>query len=148
MPDFSALLQAPSGTSKRPSALPVGDYPGVVKSFELREADPSKDYTTIIRFYVVPTGWPDDVPEEDRLDNGVPIELSKRQLRRDFYDHRLFDLDEFLKSCGVEPDGTRYVELLPRTIGAQVTIEVQQYINQRTNEPGNQVGRLFGQHPV
>lgn len=160
MPDFSKLAKHPAGVAKRPTALPVSSsdpYPGLIKSFEFVEADkrrnPPPNYDTIIRMNLALTGWPDGVDEGDReeeVEAGVrrPIDLSKRQMRKDFYDHRLDQLDDFLRSCGIDlgtPDSPRpYEEVLPEVVGQSVTIEVQQYLNQRTNEIGNQVGILAG----
>lgn len=150
MPDFSNLMNRKAGEAPKPKALPVGTYSGVIKGWEVVEAPAGKDYTAIIRFQLGLTDWPESVSEEDKLQdmgNGQskPIDLSKKSLRRDFYDNGLFRLDEFIKSCGVEANGRSYAEVLPEMVGSRVNIEVQQYVNQKTSDIGNQVGQLVGQ---
>lgn len=150
MPDFSSLLQAPAGQAPRPVTLTPGNYAGVIKSFELKEAPPGKDYTKIVRIHIGVTGWPDNVADEDKQQKQVdgsfrPIDLSKRQLRRDYYDNGLYRLDDLIRSCGIESNGRTYEEILPELKGAAVVAEVQQYMNQSTNELGNQIGNLTGQ---
>lgn len=143
MVDFSKLLKAPAGEAKEPKVLVPGDYPGVIKSWEIKEAPQGKDYSSLIRFNIGLTGWAEGLDDEDMLDgDGKPLDLSKRQLRRDFYDNALFRLDEFLKSLGLELSGMTYEEALPLCVGKAVLVEVQQYMNQTTNKFGNQVGRL------
>ena len=157
MPDFSKLYKRPAGVAKRPTALPVSqgeDYPGIVKSFELVEPRPGGrpvEYETIIRFHVGLTGWPDGVAPEDRMEDDPmhpgeqrEIDLSRRQLRRDFYDNSLYRLDEFLASLGIEQSGRKYEEVLPEAIGKEVLVEVQQYLNQTSGEVGTQIGRMTG----
>lgn len=149
MPDFSALMKRPAGQAKPPKVLAAGNYSGVIKGFEILPAPAGKDYSTIIRFPVGLLDWPETATDEDKTQDsgdGVqkPIDLSKRQLRRDFYDSSLHRLDEFIRSCNIEPAGRSYEEVLPELTGCQVTAEVQQYLNQRTNELGNQIGNLTG----
>lgn len=150
MPDFSKLLSTPAGQAKAPKVLVPGNYPGIIKSHELLPAPEGKDYTGIIRFHIGLTDWPDTATEDDKnQETGTgetkPIDLSKRQLRRDFYDNSLKRLDDFIRSCGVDMTGKSYQEVFPELTGCRVTAEVQQYLNQRTNELGNQIGNLTGQ---
>lgn len=148
-PNFSHLLKRPAGQAKKPEALPIGDYHGIIKGFEI--GDQNKNKTPYARLQLGLMGWPDSVDEAERQQSGpdgksTPIDLSKRQLRRDMYldDPSLWRLDEFLRSCGIEPEGRTYEECLPELVGHQVTIEVQQYLNEKTSEIGNQVGKLTG----
>lgn len=148
-PNFSHLLKRPAGQAKKPEALPVGDYPGIIKGFEI--GDQNKNKTVYARFQLGLTAWPDSVDETERSKTGADgkteaIDLSKRQLRRDFFltDDALWRLDEFLRSCGIEPEGRTYEECLPEAVGQQVTVEVQQYLNEKNNEIGNQVGKVTG----
>lgn len=140
MADFSQFLRKPAGEAKKPQALPIGDYPGVVKSFEF--GDQNKNRTPYVRFHLGILDFAATVTEEEKAACG---DLSKRQFRRDFYltDDALWRLDEFLKSCGVPLSGRAYEEAIPEAAGAQVTVEVQQYVSDK-NEVGNQVGKLFG----
>jgi len=127
----------------------VEHYPGKIQSYEYGDSNANK--TPYVRYQLSLTDWPDGVPEEkryfkDREGNLVPINLQRVRLRRDFFltDEALWRLDEFLRSCDVEPDGKDYAEVCPQVIGCDVVIEVQQYLNQNTNEIGNQVGRVLG----
>src|ERR1700733_5628986 len=113
MPDFSKLAKRTAGVAVRPKALPVSagdDYPGIVKRFELLDAPPERNYTQIVRVHLGLTDWPDAGVEEDEREEEYeegktrPIDLSKRQLRKDFYDNSLYILDEFIRSCGIELD--------------------------------------------
>jgi hypothetical protein len=151
--DFSAMLKKQSGKAKRPKALPRATYPGKIKAWEV--GDKNTNNTPYVRFHVVPTSWPDSVDEADRMQEGaeegslVPINLSKRQLRRDIFtagtdgSDMMWRLDEFLKSLGLEM-GPSYEELLPQVIGKDVLIDVTQYVNQRSGELENQVDRIVG----
>lgn len=149
MPDFSKLLNRPAGQAKSPKALIPGNYPGVVKSFEMLPAPEGKDYETIVRFHIGLTGWPDSVSDDDKMqdlgDGMKPIDLAKKQLRRDFYDSSLKRLDDFIRSCGVEPNNRSYNEVLPELVGSHVIASVEQYLNQRTSDLGNQIGNLVGE---
>lgn len=160
MPDFSTLLRRPAAESKRPPALPADDYQGLVKSYQF--GDQNQNKTPYVRYQLGLTDWGPSVPEtweaHDPATNRsytvgkADVDLSKRQLRRDFFltPDALWRLKEFIESCGIEvveeADGTiDYAPLIPQVIGQGVTIEVQQYLNQNSNEFGNQVGRVTGQ---
>ena len=154
MPDFSQLLRKPAGEAKRPPVLPAGDYYGIIKGHEL--GDQNRNRTPYVRFQVGLMDWPDQSADEwiasdpDGTTHTITkadIDLSKRQMRKDFYltDDALWRLDEFIKSCGIDPHGRVYEEILPELTGQPVMIEVQQYLNQNTNETGNQIGKVVGQ---
>lgn len=147
--DFSHLLRKPAGQASKPQALPVGDYRGIIKSFEY--GDNNQNKTPYVRFQLGLIDWPDSVGQDERVQkapdgSSTPIDLSKRSLRRDFFltDDALWRLDDLIKSTGQAPDGSNYEELIPRLVGSQVLVEVQQYVNQKTSEIGNQVGKLTG----
>lgn len=154
MPDFSQLLNKPAGEAKRPPPLPAGDYYGIVKSYEV--GDNNRNKTPYVRFQVGLTDWPDSSEDEwiHAESNGeshnvtkADIDLSKRQMRKDYYftDEALWRLDEFIRSCGVDPQGRSYTVVIPELVGVPVTVEVTQYLNQNNNETGNQIGKLVGQ---
>lgn len=140
MPDFSALLRKPAGEAKRPKALPIGDYQGVVKSHEV--GDNNKNHTPYVRFGIVLTGWPDEFTQADIPED---TDLSKRQLRKDFFltDDSLWRLDEFIRSCGVEPAGRVYEEVVPELVGQPIKVEIKHYRNAQ-DEIGNTVERVIG----
>jgi len=139
MPDFRSLLNKPAGEAKKPEALAADNYPGIIKNFEVGDANKNK--TPYVRFHLGLTGWPG---EPQLGPDGTPIDLSKRQLRRDFFltEDAYWRLDEFLRALGIELTGRTYEETLPETRGKNVMVEVQQYMNQTTNDIGNQVGSL------
>lgn len=136
MVDFTTLLRKPAGEAKKPEALYAGDFPGIIKSYEVGDANKNK--TPYVRLHLGLTAWPaDGEPMPD-------VELAKRQLRRDYFltDEALWRLDELLTELGIDATGRSYEETIPELVGQQVLIEVQQYMNQQTNEIGNQVGSL------
>lgn len=143
MPDFSALLKKPAGEAKRPPLLPVGDYHGVIRSHEM--GDNNQNHTPYVRFTVVLTEWPEDVEPEDR----EGIELNKRQMSRDFFftEDALWRLDEFIRSCGIDPQGRPYEEILPELIGQPVTAQIQRGLSRRREgEFYNNIGEVVGQY--
>jgi hypothetical protein len=154
MPDFSALLKRPAGEAKRPPELFAGDFYGLVKSYELGDNNTNK--TPYVRLQVALQDWPDQSPDEWTVTDPEgsttitvsksDVDLSKRSMRRDFYltDDALWRLDEFIRSCKIDPHGRPYEEVLPELVGQPVMVEVQQYLNQRTQQIGNQIGKLVG----
>lgn len=142
MADFSTLLSKPAGQAKRPPALDVGDYPGVIKGYEM--GDQNRNKTPYVRFNLGLVGWPDGATPQTKED-GAEIDLSAKSLRRDFYlsDDAIWRLDEMLRNLGITMTGTEtYLDVLPQTVGASVLVEVRQYMNQQTNDIGNEVQGL------
>lgn len=149
--NFKALLSKPAGQAERPKVLPAGDYPGIVAKFEMGESSQKK--TPYVRFLVNLTGWPDDVPEEDRVttkEDGtqVAIDLSKKQQKVDFYltEDALFRLDDFIKSVGAETSGKTYEEIIPECVGAHVLLALTQETNDKGDEVTtfNRAGKMVG----
>lgn len=150
MPDFSKLANAKAGEAKKPKALAEGNYSGIIKSWSFEPAPAGKDYESIVRFNLGLLNWPSSITDADKFQEQVdgslkPIDLSRRQLRRDFYDNVLYRLDDFIKSCGIDMNNRTYSEVLPELIGKRVTVQVKQYLNQSTSEIGNNVGDLVGE---
>lgn len=157
MPDFSQLLRKPSGEAKRPPVLPVGDYSGIIKSFEY--GDDNQKKTPYVRFHLALTGWPASAPQQwTNTDSEgksytvtqADVDLSKKQMRKDYFlrspdgdDNILWRLDEFLKSCKL-PLGAEYEAMIPQVVGQSIIVGVGQYLNKNTNEIGNQVDKLMG----
>jgi len=153
MPDFSLLLKKPAGEAKRPPPLPMGDYTAIVRGFEL--GDQNRNKTPYVRFPTTLQDWPKDSSDEWTvvdgegnafLANKADVDLSKRSMRKDFYltEDSLWRLDEFIRSCGINPNGRTYEEIFPEIVGQPVLVEVQQYLNQQTNETGNTIGKMVG----
>jgi hypothetical protein len=142
-PVFSDLLKRPSGEGKRPSALPVGSYPGIVRKWESGEGlpyDKGDVKTPFVRFFLGFTGTPEDADPADF----EGIDVSKRQVRKEFEltDERIYQLDEFIASCGVSL-GRAYEEILPEVVGAPVLVEMKQRMG-KDNEIYDQVGKVTG----
>lgn len=149
MPDFSQLLRKPAGQAVKPPALPAGDYPAIIKSHELGESQQKK--TPYVRFHIGLMGWPDSIGESDRVMPGSdgsthPIDLAKKQLRRDFFftEDAMWRLDDFIRSLGIQAKGRTYEEVLPECVGAHVVASVKQSMNQNTNDIFNEVDKLVG----
>jgi hypothetical protein len=141
MPDFSSLLSKPAGEAKKPPVLDAGDYPGVIKGYELGESSQKK--TPYVRFQIGLTGWPDGADTQTRED-GTPIDLSTKALRRDYFltPDALWRLDEMLKSLGIDMAGKSYQDILPETVGTGIIAEVRQGMNQQTNDLFNEVNGI------
>lgn len=137
MPDFTELLRKPAGEAKRPQALDVGDYQGVIRSHEV--GDSNRNHTPYVRLGVTLTAWPEGATPMEGVD------LNKRQLRKDFFltDESLWRLDEFIKSCGVNAIGKRYEDVLPALVGQPVKVEVRHYRSQ-DDTVGNTIEALVG----
>ncbi len=150
MVDFSRLANSKAGEAKKPKALPEGNYTAIIKSWSFEPAPPGKEYESIVRFNLGLMDWADGVSDADKqqdMGNGQfkPIDISKRQMRRDFYDNVLYRLDDFIKSCGVDMNGRTYQEVLPELVGKRVVAQVKQYLNERTSEIGNNIGDVAGE---
>lgn len=137
MPDFSELLRKPAGEAKRPQALPVGDYQGVIRSHEV--GDSNRNKTPYVRLGITLTQWPDGMEPVEGVD------LNKRQLRKDFYltDEALWRFDELIKSCGIDAVGKRYEDVVPLLVGQPVKVEVRHYRSQ-DDTVGNTIEALVG----
>jgi hypothetical protein len=143
MVDFSALLKKPAGQAKKPEAFPADTYPGIIKAWEVGDANKNK--TPYVRFHVVLTGEGTSTTLEDLKEKH--IDITKRTFRRDFYltEDAEWRLDEFLRSMGIDVDSGRpYEETIPECVGKAVQVEIQQYLNATSNEIGNQIGGLVG----
>lgn len=149
MVDFSQYMRKPAGQATKPAALFPADYPAVVASFE-KPAE-NKNGNVFIRFQFRLTGWGNAVPEDEKFvkdkdgkPTDTPIDPTKRQMRRDFFmtEDALYRLDEFIRACGVNPEGQSYEETIPQCVGANVSVGVEQYVNQKSNEIGNNIGNV------
>lgn len=141
MPDFSSLLSKPAGEAKKPPVLDAGDYPGVIKGYELGESSQKK--TPYVQFNVGLTSWPDGVEPQTRED-GTAIDLSTKSLNRKMFltPDALWRLDQMLKDLGIEMSGRSYQDILPETVGTSILVEVRQGLNQQTNDLFNEVNNI------
>lgn len=140
--DFSQLTKKKVGDAKRPPALPMGNYSGIITKYEFAEKNRKGVLSPIVRYTLKLHGPADDSVDSTELQG---VDLNSRQVRADFYlgDDIDYILAGFLKSAG-QPEGVEFEEAIPAVVGTEVVVEVQQYLNQRTNEVENQVGNLRG----
>lgn len=163
MPDFSKLYQRPAGEAKRPPTMPGGDYPSIVRSYEMIESQ--QKHTPGARYHLTLLDWPSTVPEEwvEVDEEGKrweyrkeEVDLAKRQQRFDFYfptdegtgetsEGSLYRFDQFLRACGIDPEGQTYETLIPSVVGHRVLCVMKQSLNTQTNRLFTQVDRLIGQ---
>lgn len=163
MPDFSKLYQRPAGEAKRPPTMPGGDYPSIIKSYELIESAQKK--TPGVRYFMTLLEWPQNAPEHwTETDeegkvweyNKDEVDLARRQQRSDFYfwtdestgeiaDTALYMFDQFLRSFGIDPEGRSYQELMPAPVGRRCLTVIKQELNPRTNRIFSTVDRIVGQ---
>jgi len=123
MVDLSQYLNMRAGEAKRPQPLKVGIYKGRVSRYE--PGQNNRNNTPYIRIFVVPYEWPEGTTQDEIGDT----DLSRRQLRKDFYltEESLYRLDDFLRSCGIVPNGQTYGELMSQVISMDVTFEVTHF---------------------
>lgn len=146
--DLSSLLKRPANAALKPQALPIGDYPGIIKSFAFD--DKNRNNTPYVRFQLGLLDWPESVSQEERGQTGpdgvfVLTDLSKRNMRTDFYltEDAFYRLTDLCKSCGLDA-GQEYDVLIPQLVGQRVTVTIQQDVNQQTSEIFNKVAKVFG----
>ena len=140
---FSSLLNKPAGEAPRPKALPIADYPGVIKTWEA--GDSNKNKTPYIRFGIVLTGWPDTVDQAERqAEDGSAIDISKRTYRSDFYmtEDAQYRLDDLIRASDIDPSGQSYNAVLPHLVGKPVIVSMGQRFIEDTGETINQVNRV------
>jgi len=149
--DPSSLLRPSAKSTLPPPVIPADLYPGVIKSYELGQ---SNNGNPLLRFPVGLLDWPPTVDDSDKIqDDGqggtIPIDLSRKQLRKDFFltPAAYFRLENFLTSMGfdieVDADGNKDFETpVSQLIGRKVNVEVQRILN-RQGEFINVVGELL-----
>lgn len=151
MNDPTSLLRPSARATLPPPVIPADIYPGVIKSYEINQ---SANGNPLLRLPVGLLDWPETIPHEDRFQRGpegeeIPIDLSRKQLRKDFFltNAAYFRLENFLVSMGftIQTDAAGnkdYETPVSQLIGQKVGVEVQRILSQRTNEFINVVGEL------
>ncbi len=139
MPDFSQMVSKRMSEAKRPPALPMAVYPGIVKGWAFGKKNRRGVETDIVRFNCQIT----DEPEEGAIDM-EGVDPTKRQVNADFYftDDLDYILAGFLQSCGIADD--TFEVTIPQAVGCEIKIDIGQYLNQRTNQIENQVNSIRG----
>jgi|SRR5215472_5288550 len=134
-----------------PPVIPADIYPGVIKSYEITT---STNQNPILRLPVGLLDWPDTINADNRFQIGpegeqIPIDLSKKQLRKDFFltPAAYFRLENFLVAMGFEiqtdSNGNKdYETPVSQLIGQKVGVEVQRILARNSSEFINVVGEL------
>lgn len=138
--NFNHLLSKPADDVKRPPLLPAGTYHGRVSSHKFDESANKK--TPYCRYQIDIQSAGADI-EPSMMDG---IDLSKRQLRKDFYltDDALWRLKDFLVSCGIPSHGRSMAEMVPDAINQPVILSVTQRKVENSDEFFNEIGDLKG----
>src|SRR5215469_1962283 len=109
MADPVSALRPSARDTLPPPVIPADIYPGVIKSYEITT---STNNNPILRLPVGLLDWPDTIDLDNRFQIGpegeqIPIDLSKKQLRKDFFltPAAYFRLENVLLAVGFE-DGT------------------------------------------
>src|SRR3974390_1161618 len=140
--DFKKLLSKNMDEVERPRPLAPGTYYGRIAKFS---CDVSKERKTpYVRLFLSVTSAGEGVD----LDSLNGVDLSKKQLRKDFYltPDSEYRLKEFLKSCGIQVAGRSFESTLPESINSPVIIEVtQRAATDGSGEFYNDVNALKGQ---
>jgi len=149
--DPTSLLRPSAKSTLPPPVIPADLYPGVIKSYEIAQ---SSNGNPLLRLPVGLLDWPDSISEGDRFQktedgDALPIDLSRKQLRKDFFltPAAYFRLENFLTAMGfdieTDTDGNKdYETPVSQLIGKKVNVEVQRILN-RQNEFINVVGELL-----
>lgn len=152
MTDISSLLRPPAVTTMAPPVIPPDIYPGLIKTYELAT---SQNGNPMLRLQVALMDWPPSINKKDRVQLGpqgeeVPIDLSKKQMRKDFFltANAYYRLEQFLEGMGfdIQIDGAGnkdYETPVSQLIGAPVNVEVQRIMSNRTQEFINVCGELL-----
>ncbi len=128
--NFRDLLSFNTDEVERPKPLPAGHYLGVIRSHEF--AMSKNKGTPFVRFLIVPESPTDDVI--DHNNDLASIDLSRRELRRDYYitPQSRYRLADMLDAVLGKTTGRTADERIPETTGARVIFGV----TQRTSEDG------------
>ena len=143
MVDMTKLLQHDTSQAKPPVNAPNGvGYKGVVANWRTGSRKFNDKNTGgeiergIISIELRATAYPDNIapPEE-----GIPLE--KRKFSADFMldpedIDTYFQLNKFLKSCGIRTEGRQLQETLPECVGQEVQFNLvgRNYTDKATGE--------------
>lgn len=127
---FRQLLAQTTDSVERPRALAGGTYLGTIKSTEFGVS--RQKQTPFLRVLLTPTEETEDVPTGANEN----IDLSKRELRRDYYitPTALYRISDMLDQVLGSTTGRSFDERIPELRGASVMFKV----TQRENEDGTE----------
>lgn len=126
--DFSRLGKTKIGEVPRPPVEPQGTYNGVIRSWKWAESRWKNKETgsteAQVHFTVKPTEFGEDIEDESRVGVNLADKIHVLEVPVQS-DAHIYYLQELLRSLGITLDGTKSLdELLPETIGAQVSYNV------------------------
>jgi hypothetical protein len=135
---FRQLLAQTTDSVERPRAIAAGHYIGTIKSHEFGTS--KQKQTPFVRIILVPEEETDDVPEGANLG----LDLSKRELRRDYYitPTSLYRLSDMLDAVLGKASGRSFDERIPELRGTRVIFAVTQRANEDETEFYNDVGSI------
>lgn len=122
--DLRTLLDVPVDSIKKPPVWPAGLYYGHIAKYEPGESREKK--TPFLRIFVNVSRADESIPKEMLEVDGVPIDLTKRQLRKDYYltEDAKFRLVEMIKAVGIETEGKSLGQVIPALVNRPVMIDV------------------------
>jgi hypothetical protein len=139
---FRDLLHVNNDTIDRPQALADGHYIGEIKGHEFGLS--RQKQTPYVRITLTPSEATSDVPEGANVKkNGEPIDITKLELRKDFYvtPNAVYRLGDMLNAV-LGTDGRFYDERLPETRGVRVMFAVTHRDSDDGTQTFNDVGTI------
>ena len=135
---FRSLLATATDQVERPRAIAVGHYVGTIKSTEFGTSRLKQ--TPYMRVLLTPDEATDDV--NSGANEG--IELSRRELRKDYYitPVALYRLSDMLDAVLGAQTGRSFDERIPELRGSRVIFAVTQRDNEDGTETFNDVGTI------
>jgi len=132
---FRSLLAQATDAVERPRSIADGHYIGVIKSTEFGVS--RQKQTPYLRVNITPEEETDDVAE----DANIGIDLTKRELRRDFYitPQALYRLSDMLDAVLGKQAGRSFDERIPELRGVRVLFGVTHRDNEQGTETFNDV---------
>lgn len=142
MPDFSSLLDKPANDYKKPKPFPIGDYPAIITRQLYGESNKNK--TPFCRFELKLLGWPDEIQDEEKIDeNGKLIDPTKKAFRIDYWlsEDATYRLGDFVKE--VAPGDTRPLKaIVPELPNTHVLASLTKGMDEATGDEFNRVDKL------
>lgn len=135
---FRELLSQKTDAVERPRALAPGHYVGEIKTHEFGQS--RQKQTPYVRFILTPNEETTDVATG--ANDG--IDLSKRELRKDFFitPTALYRLSDMLDAVLGKTQGRSFDERIPETRGVRVMFAVTSRENEDGTETYNDIGAI------
>ena len=136
---FRSLLALSTDQVERPKPIAPGHYVGAIKGIEFGTS--RQKQTPYLRVLLLPSEETDDVP----LGANEGIDLSRRELRKDYYitPTALYRLSDMLDAVLGQQTGRSFDERIPELRGSRVMFLVTQRANEDGSETFNDVDKLI-----